>query len=69
MRRYLVVIERAGGTYSAHVPDLPGCVVTGATAEETMLRMRAAAAWLEAARAEGKPIPAPRCRPPQHKVC
>jgi len=29
--RYAVVIEKAGGNYSAYVPDLPGCVATGAT--------------------------------------
>jgi predicted RNase H-like HicB family nuclease len=29
--RYAVVIERAEGNYSAYVPDLPGCVTTGAS--------------------------------------
>jgi predicted RNase H-like HicB family nuclease len=29
--RYAVVIEKAEGNYSAYVPDLPGCVATGAT--------------------------------------
>ena len=29
--RYAVVIEKADGNYSAHVPDLPGCVATGET--------------------------------------
>ena len=29
--RYAIVIEQAGGNYSAYVPDLPGCVATGAT--------------------------------------
>lgn len=29
--RYAVVIEQAGNNYSAYVPDLPGCVATGAT--------------------------------------
>ena len=28
--RYAVVIEKAEGNYSAYVPDLPGCVATGA---------------------------------------
>ena len=31
MHRYLVIIEKADGNYSAHSPDLPGCVATGAT--------------------------------------
>jgi predicted RNase H-like HicB family nuclease len=29
--RYAVVIEKAGKGYSAHVPDLPGCVAAGAS--------------------------------------
>ncbi len=29
--RYLVVVEKAKGNYSANVPDLPGCVTTGKT--------------------------------------
>lgn len=32
--RYAIVIEKAGGNYSAYVPDLPGCVATGATVAE-----------------------------------
>ena len=35
MHRFLVVIERANGNYSAYSPDLPGCVATGDTREET----------------------------------
>ena len=34
MYRFLVVIEKANGNYSAYSPDLPGCVATGATREE-----------------------------------
>jgi predicted RNase H-like HicB family nuclease len=34
MYRFLVVIEKANGNYSAYSPDLPGCVSTGATREE-----------------------------------
>ena len=39
MYRFLVVIEKANGNYSAYSPDLPGCVATGDTrqdAEENM---------------------------------
>ena len=35
MHRFLVVIEKADGNYSAYLPDLPGCVATGRTLEET----------------------------------
>jgi predicted RNase H-like HicB family nuclease len=39
MYRFLVVIEKANGNYSAYSPDLPGCVATGATREETERKM------------------------------
>ena len=35
MYRFLVVIEKANGNYSAYCPDLPGCVATGKTIAET----------------------------------
>ena len=35
MRRFLVVIEKARGNYSAYSPDLPGCVAAGRTKAET----------------------------------
>ena len=35
MHRFLIVIEKANGNYSAYCPDLPGCVATGKTREET----------------------------------
>jgi predicted RNase H-like HicB family nuclease len=42
MRRFLVVIEKANGNYSAYSPDLPGCVATGATREEAKQNMHEA---------------------------
>ena len=39
MRKFVVVVEQAAGNYSAYSPDLPGCVATGATVEETMRNM------------------------------
>jgi len=33
--RYAIVVEKAESNYSAYVPDLPGCVATGHTVEET----------------------------------
>ncbi len=32
--RYAVIIEGERGSYSAYVPDLPGCVSVGDTLEE-----------------------------------
>ena len=34
MYRFLIVIEKADGNYSAYSPDLPGCVATGQTKED-----------------------------------
>ncbi len=42
MYRFLVVIEKAEGNYSAYSPDLPGCVATGATREEAEQNMHEA---------------------------
>jgi predicted RNase H-like HicB family nuclease len=56
--RYAVVIEKAGRNYSAYVPDLPGCVATGATVEETEQSIREAIEFhLEGLRADNLPIP------------
>jgi len=42
MYRFLVVIEKANGNYSAYSPDLPGCVATGETREEVERNMHEA---------------------------
>lgn len=39
MYRFLVVIEKANGNYSAYSPDLHGCVATGKTQEEAEQHM------------------------------
>jgi predicted RNase H-like HicB family nuclease len=58
--RYAVVIEKAEGNYSAYVPDLPGCVATGATIEQVEREIREAIAFhLDGMREDGLPIPAP----------
>jgi predicted RNase H-like HicB family nuclease len=58
--RYAIVIEKAEGNYSAYVPDLPGCVSTGATVEETERAIREAIAFhLDGMRDDGTPIPPP----------
>jgi predicted RNase H-like HicB family nuclease len=61
--RYAIVIENAGANYSAYVPDLPGCVATGATAEEAERFIRKAIELhLEGMRQDGTPIPPPSSR-------
>jgi predicted RNase H-like HicB family nuclease len=58
--RYAVVIEKAENNYSAYVPDLPGCVATGATVEEIESEIREAIAFhLEGMREDGLPVPYP----------
>ena len=42
MYRFLIVIEKANNNYSAYSPDLPGCVATGATRDETEYNMHEA---------------------------
>ena len=52
------------GGYVADIPDLQGCSAFGNTPEEALKQVEIAkAAWLEAARDEGKPVPSPRYRP------
>ena len=55
--------DEDGGSI-ADIPDLACCSAFGATPEEALAELLVArAAWLEAAKAEGKPIPPPRYRP------
>jgi len=61
--RYAIVIENAGSNYSAYVPDLPGCVATGTTIEETERSIREAIEFhLDGMRKDGTPIPQPSSR-------
>ena len=55
--------EEDGG-YIADIPDLESCSAFGRTPEEALAQVeQAKTAWLDAARAAGKPIPEPRYRP------
>lgn len=42
MQHYLIIIERAGENYSAFSPDIPGCITTGITVDETLKNMKEA---------------------------
>lgn len=54
--------EDAG--YIADIPDLPHCSAFGETPDEALREVEVAkSAWLEVARAKGKPIPVPKYRP------
>ncbi|MGE3972576.1 MAG: type II toxin-antitoxin system HicB family antitoxin, partial [Porticoccaceae bacterium] len=46
--------------YSAYVPDLPGCIATGATVADVERDIREAIAFhIAGLREDGMPIPAP----------
>ena len=56
--------SEADGAYVADIPDLVSCSALGATPQEALEQLTIARqAWLEAARAEQKPIPRPSYRP------
>ncbi|MEE8387034.1 MAG: type II toxin-antitoxin system HicB family antitoxin [Acidiferrobacterales bacterium] len=58
--KYAIVIEKADSNYSAYVPDLPGCVATGATTEEAEKEIREAIEFhIEGMKEDGEAIPVP----------
>ncbi|MBJ7597634.1 MAG: type II toxin-antitoxin system HicB family antitoxin [Candidatus Dormibacteraeota bacterium] len=60
---YLVIIEGSGDSYSAYVPDLPGCVAAGNTVQEVEELIREAIPLhIESLRAHGEPVPEPEAR-------
>ena len=59
-----IFFSEEDGGYIADVPDLEACSAFGDSPEDALREvMVAKAAWLEAAKKEGKPIPEPRYRP------
>lgn len=60
MMKYLIILEQTETGYSAYSPDLPGCVSTGSTSQETTHNMQGAIEFhLEGLKLEGFPIPIP----------
>ncbi len=58
--KYAVVIEKAPTNFSAYVPDLPGCVATGATLEDVEKEIRQAIEFhIEDMRSDGEVVPEP----------
>jgi predicted RNase H-like HicB family nuclease len=59
--KYLIVLEKTTTGYSAYSPDLPGCVSTGETPENTVQNMQEAIEFhIEGLKLEGIPIPKPQ---------
>ena len=52
------------GGYIADIPDLNACSAFGNTEEDALREVKVTKdAWIESAKAEGKPIPPPEYRP------
>jgi predicted RNase H-like HicB family nuclease len=57
-KKYAVIFEQGEANWAAYVPDLPGCVTTGGTLEETERNMREAiAGHIQTLREFGEPVP------------
>ncbi|MDE0034529.1 MAG: type II toxin-antitoxin system HicB family antitoxin [Deltaproteobacteria bacterium] len=60
--QYTIVIEKSPRNYAVYVPDLPGCVATGATREEAVSEIREAIRFhIESLLEHGEPVPEPQC--------
>ncbi len=60
MKGYVVVYEQTPTSWSAYVPDLPGCIAAGDTRDEVEQLIREAIALhLEALREDNQPVPEP----------
>lgn len=58
--QYTIVIEQTPRNFSAHVPDLPGCIATAATRDDVIRQMREAMEFhIEGMRKQGEPVPEP----------
>jgi predicted RNase H-like HicB family nuclease len=63
MTKYTVLFEPTSTGYSAHVPDLPGCVAAAASLEETRELIKEAIEFhLEGMRLHGEAVPPPTTR-------
>jgi len=59
--RYAIVIEKARKNYSAYSPDVPGCITTGKTVQQTLKNMREALLFhFDGLREDGQAIPDPQ---------
>ena len=56
--KYLIVVEKTETGFSAYSPDVPGCVSTGRTEEETETKMKEAIEFhVDGLKREGLPVP------------
>ena len=60
MKKYAVVYEKASSNWAAYVPDLPGCISTGATRSEIARNIREAIEFhIDGLIEDGQPVPEP----------
>ena len=57
MYRFLVVIEKADGNYSAYSPNVPGCVAGAAREEAEQNMYQAMEMHIKGLREDGLPVP------------
>jgi predicted RNase H-like HicB family nuclease len=59
---YIVIVEEASdGSYTAYLPDLPGCVACGDSIDEVRALIKdAVQLHLESLRAHNEPVPPPK---------
>ena len=57
-QKYAVIFEQAESNWAAYVPDLPGCITTGKTLQETERNiLEAIQGHLRTLREFGEPVP------------
>ena len=55
---FAVIVEKGEHNFSAYAPELPGCVTTGSTIEETLANMREAISFhLQGIAEDQRPLP------------
>jgi predicted RNase H-like HicB family nuclease len=60
MKKYVALIEKTADGYSAHVPDLPGCIAAAFTYEGTVQLIHEAIEFhVEGMRLHGEQVPEP----------
>ena len=60
--KFTIIIEQSTNNFAAYAPDLPGCVATGQTRDQTVDAMQAAIELhIQSLRENGEPVPAPSC--------
>jgi len=57
-QKYAVIFEQVESNWAAYVPDLPGCITTGKTLQETERNiLEAIQGHLQTLREFGEPVP------------